>query len=118
MVDSNSLWEAYIEESDWAVRENSNNIKNFGGAQKYLVGHINKEIWKNKYGDELFRYHEDGDIHIHDLPSGVCNYCFGGSLETLLMQGIQGIPNLANSSPAKHLHSLSSAESQGVSHSF
>lgn len=113
-IDASKLWEQYIEDADWKVKENSNNIKNFGGAQKYLVGHINKEIWKSKFGEDIFKYHESGDLHIHDLTSGVCNYCFGGSLETLLMNGIQGIPNLANSSPARHLHSLCSQISSQI----
>lgn len=107
-MDSIKLWEQYVQESAWDVKENSNNSKNFGGSQKYLVGHINKEIWKSKYGEELFKYHTNGDIHIHDLSTGVCNYCFGGSLETLLVNGIQGIQNLSNSAPAKHLHSFCS----------
>ena len=104
-LDPHKLHTNYMNKSDWRVKENSNNIDSFGAYQKYLVGEVNAGIWRAIYGERLFEAHNKGTIHIHDMSSGVCNYCFGGSLETLFTQGIRGVPNLADSLPAAHLTS-------------
>ncbi len=44
-------------------------------------------------------------MHIHDL-GGLTLYCCGYSLRNIILMGVQGIPNIPTSSPAKHFDSI------------
>ena len=105
-MDAGKAHKDYLTQQDWRVKENSNNISSFGAYQKFLVGEANAVIMREHvYGSEFSQYHDKGAIHIHDLSSGLCNYCFGGSLETLLSRGISEVPNLASSTAPNHFDS-------------
>lgn len=44
-------------------------------------------------------------MHIHDL-GGLTLYCCGYSLRNIILMGVQGIPNIPTSSPAKHFDAI------------
>jgi ribonucleoside-triphosphate reductase len=55
------------------------------------------------YPMEVADAHSNGDFHIHDLGRGICGYCAGWSLQQLLAEGFNGVPNRIGSNPPKHL---------------
>ena len=98
----------YLSQGDWRVKENSNSIYCFGGLIKYVLGKTTALYWESMYNDvdtKIIEGHRNGDFHIHDLGS-YSSYCFGASLNDLLLKGIRGITNVSVSSPAKRLQSV------------
>jgi ribonucleoside-triphosphate reductase len=98
----------YLNQSDWRVKENSNSQYCFGGLNKYLLGKASALYWEdlyNKENPEIIKGHRNGDYHIHDLGS-FSSYCFGGSLQELLLKGIVGVKNISVSAPAKRLQAV------------
>jgi ribonucleoside-triphosphate reductase len=51
---------------------------------------------------EIAEAHSSGDMHLHDLSSGIVGYCAGWSLRQLLQEGFKGRGGRASASPAKH----------------
>lgn len=92
----------YIKQEDWRVKENSNMDYSLQGLNNYIVSDITKSFWLNHvFSSKEREYHENGDIHIHDL--GIfATYCCGWDLEQLLLRGFGGVANKITSSPAKH----------------
>lgn len=91
---------------DWQIKENSNNIPNVGALSKFIVGEASKDYWlKEVIPDRLSKHHVDGDMHFHDLGA-LTLYCCGYSLENILLMGVQGVPNIPASKPAKHFGAI------------
>lgn len=106
MVSSKTIVEEYLSGKDWRVKENSNSIFSFGGLNKYLSGEVSKDYWlRSVYPEYISKEYVDGAMHIHDL-GGLSIYCCGYSLQTILMKGVRGVPNIPTSKPARHFDSI------------
>ena len=105
MIDSLQVVYDFLNQSDWQLKENSNNIPNIGMLNKHIDSEVCKDFWlREVYPEEISMANIDGDIHIHDL-GGLTLYCCGYSLESILLMGVRGVSNIPTSSPAKHLSS-------------
>ena len=105
MVDSKSVVEGYLSQSDWRVKESSSVSFSYGGLCKRMVDVVSRDYWLNEiYPNNVKAAHKSGLMHIHDL-GGLTLYCCGYSLSSLLATGIKGIPNIPTSAPAKHFAS-------------
>jgi len=103
-------YDEYVNKEDWRVKENSNSFFSFGALNKYMIGKDSALIWKDyydKFDKRIMEAHNTADAHCHDLGS-LSSYCFGASLYDLLLLGIQGVPNIAVSAPAKRLRTITS----------
>ena len=68
LLDPAGLIEAYLYQSDWLVRENSNMSFSLQGLNSYIVKKVVSEYWLTKiYPKEITQAHRSGDFHIHDL---------------------------------------------------
>jgi len=106
MLSSKSIVDGYISKSDWRVNENSNSPYSFGGLQKHITTEVSKDYWlRNVYTEKITKAYLSGKMHIHDL-SGLSLYCCGFSLKNIISMGIQGIPNIPTSKPAKHFDAI------------
>ncbi|MDM0622067.1 ribonucleoside triphosphate reductase [Clostridium perfringens] len=92
---------------DWRVNENSNSPYSFGSLNKHIIAEVSKDYWLNEvYKDKrIIDAYKNGDMHIHDL-GGLTLYCCGYSLRNIILMGVQGIPNIPTSSPAKHFDAI------------
>jgi len=105
-MDSKSIIDEYIEKTDWRVNENSNSPYSFGGLNKHIIAEISKDYWlRNVYPKRITNTYLNGKMHIHDL-GGMTLYCCGYSLKDILMMGVQGVPNIPTSAPAKHFDAV------------
>ena len=105
-MNSKQMIEQYLYSTDWKVRENSNSPYSFGALNKHVVAEVSKDYWLNEVYDEpIRRAYETGDMHIHDL-GGLTLYCCGYSLRSVIERGVQGVPNIPKSKPAKHFASI------------
>ena len=105
-MDTNEIIENYLDNKDWAVKENSTVPYSIGGLILYESGNMTKNYWLKKiYNEKIEFAHNDGYIHIHDL-SMLAPYCAGWSLKQLIMFGISGVEGKITSGPAKHLQTL------------
>ena len=108
-MDVKKVIESYLDKSDWRVNENSNAAPTIGALTKHAAGQAFSEYWRsqvyNPINPEITKAHDSGHFHIHDLSAGLTLYCCGYSLETILREGIHGIPNVSRSSPPKHIDS-------------
>lgn len=105
-MDSKSIIDEYIKKTDWRVNENSNSPYSFGGLNKHIVAEISKDYWlRNVYPKRITNTYLNGKMHIHDL-GGMTLYCCGYSLKDILMMGVQGVPNIPTSAPAKHFDAV------------
>ncbi len=96
---------AYVNVTDWRVKENSTVTYSVGGLILSNSGAITANYWLSEiYDDEIAEAHRNGDMHLHDL-SMLTGYCAGWSLRQLIQEGL-GIPGKINSSPAAHLSTL------------
>jgi len=101
-MDIMGIFDEYIGQSDWTVRENSNMSYSLQGLNNHVIAKATKTFWLNTVYDESIRdSHEHGDLHIHDLGL-LSTYCCGWSLEDLLMNGFAGVSGKVESAPAKH----------------
>lgn len=109
MKTSAEIINSYLEDSDWRVKENSNNIKSIGSLGKYIIGEVGKDYWLrevyNPKNPKIAEAHIQGFIHIHDLSGVPTLYCCGYSLREILEKGVRGVSNIPISSPAKHFMS-------------
>ena len=106
MLSSKKIVEEYINKSDWRVYENSNSPYCFGGLNKHIIAEVSKDYWlRSVYPDKVTKAYLNGKIHIHDL-GGLTLYCCGFSLRNIITMGVQGIPNIPQSKPAKHFDAI------------
>ncbi|WP_275890587.1 ribonucleoside triphosphate reductase [Clostridium perfringens] len=107
MLSSKKIVDDYIKKIDWRVNENSNSPYSFGSLNKHIMAEVSKDYWLNEvYKDKrIIDAYKNGDMHIHDL-GGLTLYCCGYSLRNIILMGVQGIPNIPTSSPAKHFDAI------------
>lgn len=106
MIDSKIVIDEYVNKTDWRINENSNSPYSFGGLNKHIIAEVSKDYWlRNVYAKKITNAYLNGKIHIHDL-GGLTLYCCGFSLKDILMMGVQGVPNIPTSSPAKHFDAI------------
>lgn len=107
MLSSKKIVDDYIKKIDWRVNENSNSPYSFGSLNKHTIAEVSKDYWLNEvYKDKrIIDAYKNGDMHIHDL-GGLTLYCCGYSLRNIILMGVQGIPNIPTSSPAKHFDAI------------
>ena len=107
MLSSKKIVDDYIKKIDWRVNENSNSPYSFGSLNKHIIAEVSKDYWLNEvYKDKrIIDAYKNGDMHIHDL-GGLTLYCCGYSLRNIILMGVQGIPNIPTSSPAKHFDAI------------
>jgi len=96
--------DSYIGHLDWRVRENANIDFSLSGLEQHISTTVIANYTLSKlYPMEVADAHSNGDIHIHDLGRGICGYCAGWSLQQLLAEGFNGVPNRIGSKPPKHM---------------
>lgn len=106
MKSSKTIVEAYLSQSDWRVKENSNSPYCYGGLNKYMAGEVAKDYWlREVYPEYITKEYLCGKMHIHDL-TGLTLYCCGYSLKKLIQTGVKGVPNIPTSAPARHFDSI------------
>ena len=107
MIESKKIINDYLDKSDWRVNENSNSPYSFGSLNKHIIAEVSKDYWLNEvYKDpKIINAYVSGDLHIHDL-GGLTLYCCGYSLRNIIMMGVQGIPNIPTSGPARHFDAI------------
>ena len=106
MVNSKKIVEEYLTKKDWEVKENSNAPYSYGALSKRMTTEVSKDYWlREVYPENITQAHRSGLLHIHDL-GGLTLYCCGYSLQKVISMGVQGIPNIPTSAPAKHFDSI------------
>jgi len=109
MLNSKKIVEGYLYQSNWRVKENSNSPYCFGGLNKHIGSEVSKDYWLRYVYDEhdknISKAYLDGEMHIHDLGA-LTIYCCGYSIKGIIEQGVKGVPNIPQSSPAKHFSSI------------
>ena len=105
-MNSNHIVNSYLKRRDWRINENASTAFSYGAMSKYIEGEVYKDYWLNSvYPEQIRDAYTLGYMHIHDL-GGLTLYCCGYSLAKILRMGVQGIPNVATSAPAKHFGSI------------
>lgn len=105
-MNSKDIVESYLLKKDWRVKENSNSPFSFGALNKHIAAEVSKDYWlRTVYPPAIAKGYVSGDYHIHDL-GGITLYCCGYSLRSVIRKGVTGIPNIPNSTPAKHFASI------------
>ena len=106
-IDAQKTISSYLNQSDWKVKENSNESFSFSGLLLYTAGEVMKNYNLNEmYAGPISEAHKKGYIHIHDLSHGVIGYCAGWSLKNLIIWGFGGVPNKVDCKPAKHMNTI------------
>jgi len=96
------IFEQYIGEMDWQVKENANMAYSLQGLNHYAVSVLTKRYWLNKVYPKYIRdAYNSGDMHIHDLDC-LATYCNGWDLYDLLLRGFGGVAGKVETFPAKH----------------
>jgi len=107
MVDAVNTIAEYLDQSDWRVRENSNEAFSFSGLLLHTAGKVMSNYnLTQMYTPAIAEAHRKGYVHIHDLSHGVIGYCAGWSLKNLLLMGFGGVPNKVDCKPAKHMSTV------------
>jgi ribonucleoside-triphosphate reductase (formate) len=102
MIDSDSLMEGYLVQTDWKVKENSNMAYSLQGLNNHVASGVSAHYWLNKvYPVEVRDAHANADIHIHDLQL-LAAYCCGWDLRDILMKGFGGVSGKVTSKAPKH----------------
>lgn len=100
------LFSKYLDNADWATKENANMQHSVAGLNNYVREAFTKNYWLNEiYPQDVKEAHESGAIHIHDLGFFGA-YCVGWDLRQLLTDGFTGVPKKMSSKPPKHLRSF------------
>lgn len=101
-----NMFEDYLSERDWAVKENANMQRSIAGLNNYVREAFTKRYWLNEvYPDNIRELHNSGAIHIHDLGFFGA-YCVGWDLRAILTAGFTGVSGKVSSCPPKHLRSF------------
>ena len=98
----------YKDRKDWKVKENSNSPYSYGALNKYIVSQCSNTYWDEvykQYDPSIISCERNNYFHIHD-KGGLTLYCSGYSLQTILMKGVTGVPNIPKSKPAKHFDAI------------
>ncbi len=96
------IFDSYIRNEDWKVKENSNMNYSLQGLNNHIVSRFTETYWLNKiYPGNIADAHESGDLHIHDLGL-LAPYCCGWNLEDLLLNGFGGVDYKVESAAPKH----------------
>ena len=105
VVDVAASVNEYLDRQDWRVAANANQGYSLGGLILNVSGKVVANYWLNHvYPPEAGLAHREGDLHIHDLDM-LAGYCAGWSLKTLLVEGLNGVPDKVEADPPKHLSS-------------
>jgi len=105
--DTDEIITSYLGQTDWRVKENSNESFSFSGLLLHAAGKVISQYTLNKiYPHAIREAHIKGYFHIHDLSNGIIGYCAGWSLKNLLLQGIGNVPLKVECHPAKHLSTV------------
>lgn len=100
------LFDKYLSERDWAVKENANMQWSIAGLNNYVREAFTKNYWLNEiYPNYIREAHNNGEIHIHDLGFFGA-YCVGWDLRAILVDGFTGVKGKVSSAPPKHLRSF------------
>lgn len=100
------MFDKYLSEKDWAVKENANMQRSIAGLNNYVREAFTKSYWLNEvYPDYIRDLHTSGAIHIHDLGFFGA-YCVGWDLRAILVDGFTGVTGKVSSNPPKHLRSF------------
>lgn len=100
------MFDKYLSEKDWAVKENANMQRSIAGLNNYVREAFTKSYWLNEvYPDYIRELHNSGAIHIHDLGFFGA-YCVGWDLRAILTDGFTGVSGKVSSKPPKHLRSF------------
>ena len=100
------MFDKYLSERDWAVKENANMQRSIAGLNNYVREAFTKSYWLNEvYPDYIRELHNSGAIHIHDLGFFGA-YCVGWDLRAILTDGFTGVAGKVSSNPPKHLRSF------------
>lgn len=100
------LFTKYLDNADWAVKENANMQHSIAGLNNYVRENFTKNYWLNEiYPQEVKEAHESGAIHLHDLGFFGA-YCVGWDLRQILTEGFTGAAKKVSSRPAKHLRAF------------
>ena len=100
------MFSDYLNETDWAVKENANMQRSVAGLNNYVREAFTKKYWLNEiYPENIRELHNSGAIHIHDLGFFGA-YCVGWDLRAILVDGFTGVAGKVSSSPPKHLRSF------------
>ncbi|MEK9153334.1 MAG: anaerobic ribonucleoside-triphosphate reductase, partial [Patescibacteria group bacterium] len=95
------IYDKYINEIDWQVKENANMSYSLQGLNNYGVATLTKRYWLNKiYPQQIREAAASGDFHIHDLDF-LGAYCCGWDLYDLLKRGFGGVAGKVESKPPK-----------------
>ncbi len=106
-VDVDKTISGYLHQTDWRVKENSNEDYSFSGLMLYTAGKVISNYALNEiYTPDIKEAYQKGYIHIHDLGHGFIGYCCGHSLKKLLKMGFGGVKNKVDCKPAKHLNTV------------
>jgi len=106
-VDVNKVISEYVDQTDWRVKENSNEAFSFSGLLLHTAGKVMSNYNLNElYTGNIAQAHKKGYVHIHDLSHGVIGYCCGHSLKNLLLMGFGGVPSKVNCKPSKHMSTV------------
>ena len=101
-----NLFDDYLDERDWQVKENANMQRSIAGLNNYVREAFTKNYWLNEiYPTEVREAHLSGALHIHDLGFFGA-YCVGWDLRAILVDGFTGVPGKVSSKPPKHLRSF------------
>lgn len=100
------MFDQYLSEKDWAVKENANMQRSIAGLNNYVREAFTKSYWLNEvYPDYIRDLHTSGAIHLHDLGFFGA-YCVGWDLRAILTDGFTGVSGKVSSCPPKHLRSF------------
>lgn len=100
------LFDKYLSERDWAVKENANMQWSIAGLNNYVREAFTKNYWLNEiYPNYIREAHNNGEIQIHDLGFFGA-YCVGWDLRAILVDGFTGVKGKVSSAPPKHLRSF------------
>jgi len=106
-IDIKGTINSYMGQTDWRVKENSNEDYSFSGLMLYTAGKVIANYALNEiYTPAISEAHKKGYFHIHDLSHGFIGYCAGWSLKKLLTMGFGNVPNKVDCKPAKHLNTV------------
>jgi len=94
----------YLRKNTWRYKENSNFSYSWSGLQAHIANNTVANYILHIIDRDISYAHRNGDIHIHNLESGLVPYCHGGDLLMLIQKGV--ISADVKSLPAKHFSSI------------
>ena len=61
------LFNSYLEDQTWRVKENANTRKSVNGMNNYIRERLTEQYWLNDvYPASIKEAHEEGKLHLHD----------------------------------------------------